>query len=605
MSMRAFATLAAVLVLVLFGTGTRCGGSPPSEPVLIYPYQGGFGAYCTAEGGKQVLYAVNWGDRSAFDTTLRSYPSGETVALDLHHTWADTGTYAVRARALLAENPDKASGWSEPVFRHIQGNLPPYISEFWGPPLVPLDSWLRFGATAVDPDSDSVSVMFDFGTGQQRPWSPFVPSGTMVRDSFVLRGRPETLYAKCRARDVHGAQSYWSDSVWFVVGEAGLVIWYWFDYDPIGEREWFARTSPVVVFDEGDEFIYTTTNGSGIFGVKTSGRRRRSGGPVLPMKENEFTGHPAYCAATEHIIAGCEDGELYAFKLSLSKAWHWPGNSNEEELTYVAWGTAAINGDKLYVPRENDSLYCIVDQVDSGSFLAACHVPDIGDPPVIDAGGYVYVGTETGYLYRLSARLSLRWKTLLGAGSEIRGLAVGADGTVYCSSGSGRVFAVEPSDGSIKWTAVLDGEAYQIAVSPTALFVGTGSGKFYSVNPATGDTNWVRRENAYAAEIATNPILAGDLVYYQDNDDVLWCRRQSDGALLWSCDCTLWAPTAGRLGNAKGGFRWQPAILSDGNVIVVGEDAMYCVAGYEDRPLMNAPWPKWQHDPHNTGKAGE
>jgi len=46
-------------------------------------------------------------------------------------------------------------------------------------------------------------------------------------------------------------------------------------------------------------------------------------------------------------------------------------------------------------------------------------------------------------------------------------------------------------------------------------------------------------------------------------------------------------------------------MLSDGNVVIVGEDAVYCVAGYEDKKLQTtAPWPKWQKNSHNTGKAG-
>ena len=47
------------------------------------------------------------------------------------------------------------------------------------------------------------------------------------------------------------------------------------------------------------------------------------------------------------------------------------------------------------------------------------------------------------------------------------------------------------------------------------------------------------------------------------------------------------------------------ALLPNGNIIVSGRHAMYCVAGNPAGPLDPlAPWPKWQHDLYNTGYVG-
>jgi hypothetical protein len=52
-------------------------------------------------------------------------------------------------------------------------------------------------------------------------------------------------------------------------------------------------------------------------------------------------------------------------------------------------------------------------------------------------------------------------------------------------------------------------------------------------------------------------------------------------------------------------YSQNPTILPNGDVIVAGVNALYCVAGSHAGPLDPlAPWPKWQHDLHNTGYVG-
>ena len=600
-------------------SGGNCGDVAPETPGAPdgpgSAYQrepAAFDVTTTQANEKDILYVMDWGD-GVTDTTTASFASGAVAKVT--HPYPDTGQYSVKAMALLASNTDLASDWSEAASITILPNAAPDTILLQAPLAAVVDVEAFFTVAATDPDGDSVGYKFDWGDGKESGWTDedtavgFAPSGRDVEYSHTYTAI-ETVWVKCKARDIHKSESDWSDSAMVVVGEAGAVIWYWFDYDPIEEDEWYAITSACIAFDEEDEYIYTTTDGSGIFGVSTSGRRRRSGGPVLPSEENEFTGHPAYCAATQHIICGNEDGELYAFKTSLSKEWHWPGNNNEEELTYIPWGTAAINGNKIYVPSDNDSLYYFTDMGADAVHNGSYYIPGMVEAPVIDASGNVYIGTETGYLYKLTGSLGLVWKKLIEANSEIYSPAIGSDGTIYCGTGMGKLVAVNPATGVAKWEKqISQQEVYHIAVSPTSVIAGTGSGYLFCLEPATGTIKWYVREDAYVAEITANPILAGDLVYYQDDDDVVWCRRQSDGVLLWSCDCTIYAPTRkaghGRRGKLIDDIRPQPGMLSDGNVVIVGEDAVYCVAGYEDKKLQTtAPWPKWQKNSHNTGKAG-
>ncbi|MEO0081046.1 MAG: PQQ-binding-like beta-propeller repeat protein [candidate division WOR-3 bacterium] len=599
-------TVALCLVLFLVVSGSLCKKlTPPETPGKpVGPdstWQGAparFEVTTTQAQSKEVRYVMNWGDGKQ-DTTVASFASGAKASV--YHAWSDTGHYKVKALAILNDDATKASDWSEEATIRVLPNSPPLPPEIDAPLVAVKNVVAYFSAVTTDPDGNDVGYQFDWGDGKQSVWSDtlvgFLPGNTVWRDTHTYT-KLETVSVRCRARDVHKTPGPWSDPVQVVVGLAGGVKWWWWTDD---ENQYIATTSAAVIIDEGKEYIVITADDGKVYGIDPDGKRRRSGSPVQPEEENEFEGHPAYCAATRHLIIGNSDGELYAFKPSLAKDWHWPGHTHEDSLTYVAWGTAAINGNKIYVPSENDSLYYFTDLGTTGRFEAAYYIPGMVDAPVIDAGGYVYIGTGSGQLYKMPPNLaSPVWVKTLQSNSDIHSPAIGSDGTIYCGTSSGRLFAVN-QDGTVKWNVALDGEAYRVVISPSALFVATGSGKLYCLNPATGSQNWFKQYGT--AEIVTSPILAGDYVYYQDSDDILYCLRQSDGYLIWSCDCIPYGPGKKARRGKPDFFEGQPAILSNGDVVLIGADVMYCVAGYPERPLMSAPWPKWQKDAHNSGKA--
>jgi len=317
-----------------------------------------------------------------------------------------------------------------------------------------------------------------------------------------------------------------------------------------------------------------------------------------------FSGHPAYCAQTQHIVVGNEDGEFYAFTVTGHKAWHWPGQTNEDSLTYIEWGTPAVTGNKIYVPRDNDTLYYFTDQGDDPQLVNTYYVPGIVDAPVVDGNGYVYFGTDSGYLYKMRPDLTLEWRAMLLAGDDIHAPILGTDGTVWCGSGSGWVFSVN-SAGQENWRKQLAGETFRIVAAGTNLFVTTGFGHLYKLDVATGSTVWDKQHST--TDINTSAILAGtDYIYYSDDDDVVFCCQQATGELVWNCDCTQFGP-AKALSGGRGKldiYDGNPSITSTGDIIVIGDDAMYCVAGYPSRTLPASGWPKWQRDLYNTGKVG-
>jgi outer membrane protein assembly factor BamB len=169
------------------------------------------------------------------------------------------------------------------------------------------------------------------------------------------------------------------------------------------------------------------------------------------------------------------------------------------------------------------------------------------------------------------------------------------------------VHSVNPSTGERNWTIAVDGEVSRPVLGQTALFVASSSGNAYSIDPATGSINW-QKSLSTSDGFSTSPIVtANGYIYFASDADVLFCVNQADGTVIWRCDCPRYLPRSnGSSGRPKragvNDYPPNPTILPNGNIIVCGDVAVYCVAGYPDGPLDPlAPWPKWQHDVYNTG----
>ena len=381
--------------------------------------------------------------------------------------------------------------------------------------------------------------------------------------------------------------------------------WYWRDIYGCG-----MATSAIVANDGVEEVVMSHCyDDYNFYSIRTSdGTTKCTTRTRYPGYD--FTGHPGL--ANGHIIVGSDEGELYALTLNgLQTAWQWPNKPSEESLTGIEWGAPAFNGNYIYIGHDDDSLFKFRDDGSQGVRVAA-YGPraEVVDAPVVDADGSVYFGTDSGYLIKIDANLTAPiWRTRLLRVGEVYGPVIGSDGTVYCGTDSSGLYAVA-SDGAIRWGATLDGIGARPAVGRSALFVGTEMGLAYSISPATGAINW-QKSLALAGGFYTTPIVAANgYVYFQDDEDVLYCVNQADGTLIWSCDCEGYLPSPGKHRSSRRQTKPQltyydpnPSITADGGVIVVGYDALFCVNGHREGPLDPlAAWPKWQKNLANTGR---
>jgi outer membrane protein assembly factor BamB len=228
-------------------------------------------------------------------------------------------------------------------------------------------------------------------------------------------------------------------------------------------------------------------------------------------------------------------------------------------------------------------------------------VQEVWGAPAADASGNVFFVTDSGYLYKLDSDLVEQWRVLPGNSRRLYGPVIGSGGVVFCGDDEGKVYAYKP-DGTKEWTKTLTGvrETYMV-VGNQYLFAACDNGHVYALDPGTGSEVWDKRVST-EGEFEVYPMLTRNgCIYVLDDNIKLFCIEQATGSKLWDIACTDYYP--GQPGtDGVGDPKPSPALLPNGNIIIAGGHALYFVSGYADGTLdTGAPWPKWQHDLHNTG----
>ncbi len=592
-------TATAALALVVVFCMTGCPAKPPATPGApwgadsTWTYSDYMCRVTTTSSKGAIKYVMDWTD--ATDTTELEYNSGDTAVIV--HVWDEVGTYNVKAMAILATDPAKASDWSEAKSVKVLLNQRPLIDSVTHPPVAVKDAPTLFTVFGSDPDGDSLRAIVKWGnkdTATELFPNPLF--GAQVSPIFTSLGDQTVIVW---TQDSKGARSL-PDTLVIPVGTAGGVKWYWMNSEEGG-----CYTSAIVTTDiDGDEVAMSSSDDYTFVSIRTSNGNKKDD-EKTDYLEYDFTGHPGYNAATQHVIVGSDEGELYALSIDgLKTAWQWPNKSPEDSLTGIEWGAPAFSSNNIYIGHDDTTaqLVLIQDFGTQGNFVAAYNTGTgvgVNDAPAVDASGSVIFATTDGRLTKIDANLSSPiWSTQLVALGDAFGPIFGGDGTIYCTSDSFRLYAIDPDSGMVKWTATLDADVSRPVLGQTALYIGDLLGNIYSINPATGAVNWKKAANQISG-FSTAPIVTDSgLVYFLDEDDKLFCINAADGTTVWTCDCPTYLPFAAR--NSHGprklellGYLPNPSICANGDIIVVGAEALYCVAGYEGATLdAAAPWPK-------------
>jgi hypothetical protein len=150
-------------------------------------------------------YIVDWGDATVHDT---SDFCGYMTEAEFRHTYADSGDYAIRARAW---DGVETSNWSADYEVTARPFLPGRPRTPIGRDTVPVGDTARYATMCYHPLLEPVAYQFDWGDSLGE-YGELVYQGELFGTNHVWLA-PGDLSVRVRARDTTGAESGWSDAV--------------------------------------------------------------------------------------------------------------------------------------------------------------------------------------------------------------------------------------------------------------------------------------------------------------------------------------------------------------------------------------------------------
>jgi outer membrane protein assembly factor BamB len=340
--------------------------------------------------------------------------------------------------------------------------------------------------------------------------------------------------------------------------------------EPLGEDRLSLRWKHVLLDRREDmspqEFATPTLWSDTVYTGSSSGElvalRASTGDLRWRKKIGQINSRPAMDGGLMYV--GTEDGALFCLD----------AQTGEEKWTYQSRGPIGqmplVSGNLVVFANEGDQVIALDSITGAFKWLYKADTPEEntlrGHAGVSTDGDLFFTGFANGNLVALRRDTgSVAWlQSLKGEASaffDVDATPVVIDETVYVTSSSGGVYALDKTSGLVRWrTPLWDASLPSVSGNVGGL---TSDGTFLYVMVADlgihaldlqGNVVW--RVGANKGGEPATPVVAGDLVLYTLAKDGLYLARRRSGAIV-----EYWDP--------GDGISASPAVTSDGRMYLI------------------------------------
>jgi outer membrane protein assembly factor BamB len=206
--------------------------------------------------------------------------------------------------------------------------------------------------------------------------------------------------------------------------------------------------------------------------------------------------------------------------------------------------------------------------------------------PIVGPDGTVYIGADNGMVFALDGTTgNVLWATTIQAAGADSTPALGADGSLDVGAGHD-VAALDAATGAVKWRFATAGDVEPSpALAPDGtLYFGADDGRAYAVNSTDGTLKW-SFSFPDGSDTDSSPALGADgTVYIGSDKGTFYAINGQDGALKWAF-------------LASGEISGAPAIGKNGAVFVCSlnsaktESVCYAIDGLSGIQRWAVPHP--------------
>ena len=248
---------------------------------------------------------------------------------------------------------------------------------------------------------------------------------------------------------------------------------------------------------------------------------------------------PVYVEASNSLIVGTTNGDLVRMNAGNGEVLWQVKLLDRDGSVMPIHADVTVAGNVVYVATLHGSVHAF--KLSDGASLWEYRAEDAVEGAVVFAEGRLLFTDAREILHTLDAttgKLLWRYQRPTPESFTIKGggVPVVASGSVFCGFADGTLAALQLDSGEVLWTVALGGDATEfmdvdlpVILDGASLYATSYSGGIHAINPVDGSIQWT----APVASVSS-VIMRGDVLYAASAQGRVVALQKKDRQPIWS-----------------------------------------------------------------------